>query len=110
VAAGGDADRIAAARETYDATRGRPCRRHRRTARALAAGPAPAAAPPPTTPDAPSPGFASLRRPSSVAAVEITKGMTIWEVSQFTGVPEECIREFNAQNGNSLEDRKLQIG
>jgi hypothetical protein len=103
LAAAGDADKLGAARKTYEATRNAVARTMERAASIVATSAAVAPASPPQ-------GFASLRRPEKVEVVEITKGLTIWEVSQLTGVPEERIREFNAANGNPLEDRKLQIG
>jgi LysM repeat protein len=110
--AGGDADKVKTAREAYDASRKAVVDTMDRAARARAAPPTIADSPAtdPGTAAIPPTGFASLRPPSDVQAFKITKGMTIWEVSQLTGVPEERIREFNAQNGNPLEDTKLQIG
>ena len=69
---------------------------------------------PPSAPTAaeaePAPGLASLRRPQRIGSAQVTKGVTVWEVSQRTGVPVDRILEFNAQSGNPLDPNRLQIG
>jgi LysM repeat protein len=42
--------------------------------------------------------------------VTVEPGTTVWEISQRTGVPVERILEFNAELGNELEPRSLQVG
>jgi len=49
--------------------------------------------------------------PERVGTLSVRPGMTLWEISMRTGVPEEAIREFNAAIGNELPgDKELQIG
>jgi LysM repeat protein len=62
------------------------------------------------------PAYAALRDQSPTPAprrhgiATVERGMTVWEISQRSGVPVDRILEFNAEQGNSLDPRKLQIG
>jgi len=101
-AAGGDLARLKAARESYEqavqaasTVLDRPV---------VAAG-APAAA----RPEA-SPPHAALRTPEKVGSVTVARGMTVWEISQRTGVPVERILEFNKELGQTIDPTKLQVG
>ncbi len=108
IAAGGDGEKLKAAREKFEEDRAAVAQE---MAKATAAVSTATTRPvdSPTAPAAAPPGLASLRRPSRIDAYKITPNLTIWEVSQATGVPEDRIREFNAQNGNPLKDTKLPI-
>jgi LysM repeat protein len=60
------------------------------------------------------PAYAALRPPSAVPeaapseiVVTIQPGMTIWEISQRTGVPVERILEYNAEQGNLIDTLNL---
>jgi len=106
-AAAGDPAKLKAARETYEQAV--------RTAEAALTAPmAPArASAPATAPGRPeaTPGHAAIMDPAKLGTVTIAKGMTLWEISQRTGVPVERIKEINAQLGQPIvNERKLQQG
>ncbi len=108
-AAGGDPEKIKTAREAYDKVRHAAESRLPELKRAAESG-SPKQASSASTEADETPGLASMRRPQRIAAAKMTKGVTVWEISQRTGVPVERILEFNAQSGNPLDPKNLQIG
>jgi hypothetical protein len=94
-AAKGDPARLKAATDVFEGTR--------REIEAEAARLASRTAPPPTE-------HAALRPPPQVGVANIERGMTVWEISQRTGVPVERLLEFNAEQGNPLDVRALRVG
>ncbi len=105
IEAKGDPAREQAAKQRYEATLADIDASRQQIHLAVAAAKEPRARPAET-----SPGFASLRPQPSIGSVEIQNGMTLWEVSQRTGVPVERLRQFNREQGNPLVDEKLPIG
>ncbi len=108
-AAGGDPEKVKTARESYDKVRQAAESRLPELKGAAESG-SPTPASPASSEASGSPGLASMQRPQRIGTAQVTKGVTVWEISQRTGVPVERILEFNAQSGNPLDPRNLQIG
>ncbi len=48
--------------------------------------------------------------PKEVAVVKVQRGMTVWEISMQTGVPVDRILAVNAELGNAIDPKRLQVG
>ena len=113
-AANGDQRKVEEARQKFDTAR-KAAETHLTQLTDAAKKAPPKEAPPRAAASAeeaapPQQGLAAKPRPQRIGAATVTKGVTVWEISQRTGVPVERILEFNAQSGNPLVPEKLQIG